>query len=577
MGLEQEGKFKRDGFKAIAGIDESGRGCERPDAEILTNNGWKFYTDINLEEDKVLSYTDAGFMRWQKIDKVVEKDFEGHLLELKNRGINIVVTPNHYFTVLRRVFKRDKEDNNRLKLVGYKTREERKKVTDLPDNDFIPRGGKWKGTSKEFFKLPGVEGRQEKLVDLENWVAFLGIYLAEGSADYDRKKGSYRIIISQSKEPLEEYDKIHNLLKKLPFNFNKSEEGFKCFDKQLYFYLKKLGNCYTKFIPKDIKGLNPELLGTLIDWMILGDGACYTGENRKEVCEYYTVSERLKDDLEEILLKAGWTYHTTVREPEDRYIEGRLIKKENQVPCFETRLRRSNKAIVKHLHKKKLPYQGKVFCLQLPKHHNFYVRRDGTGYFTGNSLAGPVTAAAVAVTTNDNDDNDDNNDYDHYSDELKKIKGSKQLSRKKREHFYNLMNESPQIEWATSRVGSTVIDRLNILEATKLAMRRAVDNLNKRLDEELNFLLIDGNFSINCEAEQESIVGGDQKVFLISAASVIAKVSRDRAMRRYHRLFPDYRFDRHKGYPTKFHRDKVKEKGPCIIHRKSFTPVRDML
>ena len=93
------------GFKYIIGVDEVGRGCEHPDAEVLTNNGWKHYTDIDISKDKTLSYTSDGIIEWQSIDFIVEKDFNGKLIELKNRSVNILVTENHYFDVLRRIFK----------------------------------------------------------------------------------------------------------------------------------------------------------------------------------------------------------------------------------------------------------------------------------------------------------------------------------------------------------------------------------------------------------------------------------------------------------------------------------------
>jgi len=268
----------------VAGLDEAGRGCERPDAEILTNNGWKIYTDVDIINDKVLSYTGDGYMEWQKIEKVIEKDFQGNLLELKNRGIRIVVTPDHYFTVLRRVFKRDRKNNNRLELVGYKIREERKMVTKLLSNDVIPRGGKWKGINKRFFKLPKLDKSKEKPIDIRLWVAFLGIFLSEGSVSYDKNRGSYRITISQTESVSKnQYKKIYSLLGKFPFKFNKFKTGFTCYNKQLYAYLKRFGKCYAKFIPDDIKRLSPHLLNILINWMILGDGTCYTNKNRKKV------------------------------------------------------------------------------------------------------------------------------------------------------------------------------------------------------------------------------------------------------------------------------------------------------
>ena len=212
----------------------------------------------------------------------------------------------------------------------------------------------------------------------------------------------------------------------------------------------------------------PHLLNIFIDWMMLGDGACYTGKNRKKVCVYYTTFQKLKDDFEEILLKAGWTYHTNTRESRNCLIKGRIIKKENQVPCFEIRLRRNNKAQVKSLHKKEIFYKGKVFCLQLPKHHNFYVRRNGTGYFTGNSLAGPVVAAAVMINSRI---------FTNKLLEIRGVKDSKQLTPKKREKLYKVLTNHPQIEWGVGIVSEKIIDKINIQKATELAMEKAIKNL----------------------------------------------------------------------------------------------------
>jgi len=568
--LYQEKKLWKKGFKRIAGLDEAGRGCERPDAKILTSNGWKFYTDINFKKDKVLSYTNAGLTRWQRIEKVIEKNFEGNLIELKNRGINIVVTPDHYFTVIRRVSRRDEKDNNRLKLIGYKVREERKIVTDLSGNDFIPRGGKWKGINKKFFKLPKVDRNEEKLIDIKLWVAFLGIFLSEGSTYYDKKKGSYRITISQNENaPQQKYKKIYCLLKKLPFKFNKFKIGFKCYNKQLYIYLKQFGNRYNKFIPKDIKELPSQLLNILIKWLILGDGACYTGKNRKEVCVYYTVSKRLKDDFEEVLLKASWTYHTSVRAPRRGWIEGRVIKKENRVPCFETRLRRNNKAQIKSLYKREVFYKGKVFCLQLPKYHNFYVKRNGTGYFTGNSLAGPVVAAAVSVNQKQ---------IQNSRLKIQNIKDSKKLSEKKRKEAYKILTKNPKIEWGTGKVSEKVIDKINIKNAAELAMERALKNLEKKIKKRADFLIIDGNRLKNHKLKTRKhklIIKADEKVFSCAIASIIAKVKRDKIMEKYAQKFPKYGFEKHKGYPTRHHLKMLKKYGPCKIHRKSFSPVKN--
>ena len=294
----------------------------------------------------------------------------------------------------------------------------------------------------------------------------------------------------------------------------------------------------------------------------LGDGACYVGKNRKKVCVYYTASKNLKNDFEEILLKAGWTYHTSVRSPREGFIDDRVIKKENRVPCFEIRLRRNNKVQIKSLQKKEIPYKGKIFCLQLSKYHNFYVRRNGTGYFTGNSLAGPVTAGAVFIPKKFK-----------LSPEFKKIKDSKKLTPKRREEFCNILKKHPGIKWGIGNVSEKIIDKINIFEATKLAMKKAVDNLEKKLKRKIDFLILDGNFKINSCLPQKPIIKADNKVFSVMSASIIAKVTRDKLMRELDKKYPKYKFAVHKGYPTKLHRKLLKKHGPCKIHRKTFRPV----
>ncbi len=145
------------------------------------------------------------------------------------------------------------------------------------------------------------------------------------------------------------------------------------------------------------------------------------------------------------------------------------------------------------------------------------------------------------------------------------IKDSKQLSAKKREEIYNILVNHPDIIWGIGKVSEKVIDKINILEATKLAMKKAVKNLGNA-----DFLLIDGNFSIESDVPQKSVVKGDQKVLSCSAASIIAKVYRDRIMIKYHKKYPQYAFDRHKGYGTYLHRQLIKRHGLCGIHRKTF-------
>jgi len=153
---------------------------------------------------------------------------------------------------------------------------------------------------------------------------------------------------------------------------------------------------------------------------------------------------------------------------------------------------------------------------------------------------------------------------------LKGVKDSKKLSSKQREEIFNILKRADWIEWGIGRVSEKVIDRINILEATKLAMKRAVSNLEKK-HSPVNFLLIDGNFGINSDISQKSIIKADEKVFSCACAGIIAKVTRDKMMLNYHRKYPHYGFNRHKGYPTKFHKEMIKKYGFSKIHRKTFS------
>ncbi len=142
---------------------------------------------------------------------------------------------------------------------------------------------------------------------------------------------------------------------------------------------------------------------------------------------------------------------------------------------------------------------------------------------------------------------------------------SKKLSEKKRERLYDAICESA-ISWATGMASPAEIDTYNILEASLLAMRRAVASLSVQPD----FLLIDGNISRGFSTDAQAIVGGDGICQSIAAASVLAKVTRDRLCLDLDSQYPMYGFAKHKGYPTQAHKLAVFEYGPCPLHRKSF-------
>ncbi|MEK7124409.1 MAG: ribonuclease HII, partial [Patescibacteria group bacterium] len=135
-----------------------------------------------------------------------------------------------------------------------------------------------------------------------------------------------------------------------------------------------------------------------------------------------------------------------------------------------------------------------------------------------------------------------------------KIKDSKKLNARQRDYFYDILTNQENIKWGVGMVSEKIIDKINILEATKLAMKKAIDDLYRKSHGRENqsikhFFLIDGNFHLNnMKVPQKSIIRGDEKVFSIAAAGIIAKVQRDKIMKKFHKKYPEYGFDRHKGY-----------------------------
>ena len=165
-------------------------------------------------------------------------------------------------------------------------------------------------------------------------------------------------------------------------------------------------------------------------------------------------------------------------------------------------------------------------------------------------LAGPVCAAAVILPKGVIIDG---------------VNDSKKLSEKKRESLFDIIREQA-LSYSIAYATVDEIEEINILNATMLAMRRAIDGLEIKAD----YAMIDGNKIPPIDIDAECIVKGDAKSMSIACASILAKVSRDRLLYKYAEEYPMYGFDKHKGYGTKVHREAILKYGPCPYHRKSF-------
>ena len=172
-------------------------------------------------------------------------------------------------------------------------------------------------------------------------------------------------------------------------------------------------------------------------------------------------------------------------------------------------------------------------------------------------LAGPVVAAAVLFKA---------------GWQFEGLGDSKKLSPKTREKLFSII-KNQALGYGIGIVDVKTIDEINILQAALLAMKNAVE----ALPEKPNLLLVDGNKCIDSRIEQWAIIKGDSLSQSVAAASVLAKVTRDKLMKQYHEQFPQYAFDKHKGYGTRLHRDLIREHGPCPIHRRTFKGVVEFI
>lgn len=177
-------------------------------------------------------------------------------------------------------------------------------------------------------------------------------------------------------------------------------------------------------------------------------------------------------------------------------------------------------------------------------------------------LAGPVVAAAVVFPCSWSDTG--------LESRLRGLNDSKQLTEAQREEYYAILTSHPDIRYAIASADVEMIDRINILQATHHAMNQALDQLQPQPEH----VLVDGRPVKSMRLPQTALVKGDARSYSIAGASVLAKVTRDRLMRHYDQLYPGYGFAEHKGYGTPQHLAAIRQRGPCPIHRRSFSPLR---
>lgn len=355
-------------------------GCYDEQTEVLTDKGWKYWSEVT-EEDSFYTLSQDKKIEIQKPTQLFKKKYTGKMISFKTRNLDLLVTPNHNMLV-------ENRKTGSLELMR----------ADAYANNYyyysIPKQGEWIGEDKPTITFSGIEytkycfGNAYQTIsstytfDMKDWMAFLGIFLSEGCV-YKGEKGSskdYLIVISQKKEPNKTL--IRELLRRMGISYNEKgvKNGFAIYDKTLHTYLKQFGYQKDRFIPRKILSLDRKYLEILYKWLMLGDGSI----NKRGQETYYTNSETLANNVQELILKLG--YGSGLKK-KIRFHKA----KEKFISIYEvTRHVKSKHYWIQNSSKiDYVDYNGMIYCAEVPN-HTLMVRRNGKATWCGNSV-GVVT------------------------------------------------------------------------------------------------------------------------------------------------------------------------------------------
>jgi intein/homing endonuclease len=342
-------------------------GCYSDDTEILTENGWKLFKDLKPNEKVATLNPVTGELEYQVPTNYIRYYYRGKMFHQKGKRIDLLVTPNHRMYVRRwRNWDKFRDEVSGFELI---------EVTKLPKQVEYKRDAKWRGASPKYFILPSVKrhpyGNPEpKKIEMIKWLRFFGIWLAEGFVYKSKDNRHFMVYICQKTK--ENLPIIEKWIKEAGFKTSYQKDRFVICSKQLYCYLEQFGHAESKFIPKEIKALSPNLLRVLIESMCLGDGSPTTRKGGRIYWRYGTKSKQLADDLQEIAFKAGFVATIHYSEKEQLYTVtisdwGKTIRVNKGVDNREW-----------------IDYDGYVYCVEVPN-HVVYVRRNGKAIWSGNS------------------------------------------------------------------------------------------------------------------------------------------------------------------------------------------------
>ena len=372
-------------FSSEVRITESGKAyyldptCYSADTEVLTDQGWKFFFDLDGSEKVCTLDPETRKIEYQKPSGYVTYPFKGDMISISSpkKVIDLLVTPNHSVW-----------GSERVKSAPIKEF----RADSLPSKLCLPRTGEWSGEHIAFHTIPAYDvswtsGREGKTkreysqpsvdIPMEDWLRFLAIYLGDGSCS------RWGVCVAQ-------YDKIEiyeEIIKKLPFNYSRTSTGFNIHSVQLRAHLKAFGICDKKYIPDYVKNLTSEQINVFLDAYILGDGEKREAGGRR----IFTTSKQLADDMQELFLKAGSV--ANIREAKVKgtvmtcggrsYVRKRNALIISERPSHDTCWIEGQSSCRSDSYVNKVGYDGDVYDVEVPN-HVLYVRRNGKPCWSGN-------------------------------------------------------------------------------------------------------------------------------------------------------------------------------------------------
>lgn len=341
------------------------------DFSILGKEGWKDFVECKVG-DEVATLNEDGQIVYQKIEHITDEYWKGDIYHFFGRNIDSKFTSTH------RHYLEDRYGNT----VVATTKEIFENRTKFNKHKIIKLGN-WVGEDKEKIKVGNLE------IESKNFMAFMGFYLSEG---FTSKK---RNLVSISQNEGKTADEFREVLKNLPFSFKeystKNRDNvnirFIINNPDLWIYLSKIGNCYVKYIPYELKQLSPNLLEELLEWFIKGDGRDQRGMNGGNRANVFSVSKRLVEDLHEIVIKIGgsgnWTEHNST---EDYMFADHLIEAENKSALYQLNISTTKGIYLdeRFLKIEKEEHDGNVYCITVPN-GNFFMKQNNKTFLTGNS------------------------------------------------------------------------------------------------------------------------------------------------------------------------------------------------